>query len=101
MSEEWRIYRNESPPGEPQAADWGADWEVPAPPWRDWRKSRGLPQDGRLIAPDPGEPAEKIYSRASPEIILTVNAALRLRRPILVTGAPGTGKTSLAYSVAY
>jgi MoxR-like ATPase len=29
-----------------------------------------------------------------------VNAALYLRRPLLVTGKPGTGKTSLAYKVA-
>lgn len=30
-----------------------------------------------------------------------VNAALLLRRPLLVTGAPGTGKTRLAYAVAH
>ncbi len=30
-----------------------------------------------------------------------VNAALYLRRPLMVTGKPGTGKTSLAYAVAY
>ena len=30
-----------------------------------------------------------------------VNAALALRRPLLVTGRPGSGKTSLAYAVAY
>jgi MoxR-like ATPase len=30
-----------------------------------------------------------------------VNAALYLRRPILVTGQPGTGKSSLCYSVAH
>lgn len=30
-----------------------------------------------------------------------VNAALLLRRPLLVTGKPGTGKTALAYAVAY
>ncbi len=30
-----------------------------------------------------------------------VNAALLLRRPLLVTGRPGTGKTSLTYAVAH
>ena len=30
-----------------------------------------------------------------------VNAALYLRRPLLVTGKPGTGKSSLAYAIAY
>src|SRR6266699_3611028 len=30
-----------------------------------------------------------------------VNAALFLRRPLLVTGKPGCGKSSLAYMVAY
>jgi MoxR-like ATPase len=39
--------------------------------------------------------------QASPEEILAVNAALYLRRPLLVTGKPGTGKTSLAYAVAH
>lgn len=29
-----------------------------------------------------------------------VNAALFLRRPLLVTGRPGTGKSTLAYSIA-
>ncbi|MEM7772516.1 MAG: MoxR family ATPase [Cyanobacteria bacterium P01_A01_bin.37] len=35
------------------------------------------------------------------EEINVVNAALFLRRPLLVTGKPGTGKTSLAYAVAH
>lgn len=39
--------------------------------------------------------------QARPEDIELVNAALYLRRPLLVTGKPGTGKTSLAYAVAY
>lgn len=34
-------------------------------------------------------------------VIEAVNAALYLRRPLLVTGKPGSGKTSLAYAVAY
>lgn len=39
--------------------------------------------------------------QARAEDIELVNAALYLRRPLLVTGKPGTGKTSLAYAVAY
>ncbi|MGF1477963.1 MAG: AAA family ATPase [Cyanophyceae cyanobacterium] len=35
------------------------------------------------------------------EIVDAVNAALHLRRPLLITGVPGSGKTSLAYAVAY
>jgi len=34
------------------------------------------------------------------EEVEAVNAALYLRRPLLVTGKPGTGKSSLAYAVA-
>jgi MoxR-like ATPase len=33
-------------------------------------------------------------------ILLAVNAAIHLRRPLLVTGLPGSGKTSLAYAIA-
>ena len=35
------------------------------------------------------------------DVINAVNAAIYLRRPILVTGKPGSGKTSLAYAIAY
>ena len=39
--------------------------------------------------------------QARPQEIELVNTALYLRRPLLVTGKPGSGKTSLAYAVAY
>jgi MoxR-like ATPase len=63
------------------------------PPWRGFSK--------------PGtEPATKEEVRgarfhSNPEVIELVNAALILRRPLLVTGKPGTGKSSLAYAVAH
>ncbi|WP_435240804.1 AAA family ATPase [Streptomyces cucumeris] len=39
--------------------------------------------------------------RAEREEARMVNAALRLRRPLLVTGKPGTGKSSLARGIAH
>ena len=39
--------------------------------------------------------------KAHADQIQLVNAALYLRRPLLITGKPGTGKTSLAYAVAH
>ncbi|MCS6995921.1 MAG: MoxR family ATPase [Casimicrobiaceae bacterium] len=37
---------------------------------------------------------------ATPDLLLAVNAALKLERPLLVKGEPGTGKTLLAEEVA-
>lgn len=38
---------------------------------------------------------------ASVEVLNAVNSAIYLRRPLLITGRPGSGKTSLAYAIAY
>ena len=60
----------------------------PPPPTEDVDADRRLGASGRFVA----QPDEH-------EVDMT-NAALLLRRPLLVTGAPGTGKSTLAYRVA-
>jgi MoxR-like ATPase len=47
----------------------------------------------------PRDKAKKLTPRGE-RILLAVNAAIHLRRPLLVTGLPGSGKTSLAYAIA-
>ncbi len=64
--------------------------ELPPPPsWRPSGESKADRQARRAAA-----------FQATAEQVEMVNAALYLRRPLLVTGNPGTGKTSLAYAVA-
>lgn len=46
----------------------------------------------------PGHPAAY---EASKELVAAVDTALLLRKPLIVTGKPGTGKTELAERIAY
>jgi MoxR-like ATPase len=48
-----------------------------------------------------GERPRGATFQAGDDEIRAVNAALYLRRPLLIAGKPGTGKTSLAYAVAH
>ncbi|AYR24509.1 AAA family ATPase [Herbaspirillum rubrisubalbicans] len=77
----WKIYDPLSPPVGQRIS------LPPAPPWR-----------------QPGQKREAVLARtfkADPEVVDAVNTALYLRRPLLLTGRPGTGKSSLAHSVAH
>lgn len=95
--QDWRIYRKTSDPHE------GISQLPDAPPWRTF--SGSVPD---MIANKPvwnsldeaGSKRGSTY-RASDDEIDAVNAAMYLRRPLLITGSPGTGKSSLAYSVAW
>jgi MoxR-like ATPase len=57
-----------------------------APPWRRFDRAAKEQRGAHFIVDD--------------DVISRVNAALVLRRPLLVTGPPGTGKTALTYAVA-
>jgi MoxR-like ATPase len=71
-----------------------------------WRRFDGGPPTERNFEKDPRSQSllhDLDRARAylvSQEEVNMVNAALYLRRPLLVTGSPGIGKSTLAYSVA-
>ena len=70
------------------------------PPWRESLRGRGVSISPAAAATANGRPARGMKYQIDPEEVERVNAALYLRRPLLVTGEPGTGKSSLAYAVA-
>lgn len=92
---DWHVYRGT---GQPAVVG-----KLPDPP--PWRRFAGEP----LCQPpavDRGDSDRRIGGVAgavwvpSPHEVSMVNAAIYLRRPLLVTGRPGTGKSSLAYLIS-
>jgi MoxR-like ATPase len=77
----WKVYKGDG------IVDRAAIDRLPeAPPWRRFDQF-GTARARTFKAPD--------------GVVEVVNAALYLRRPLLITGDPGTGKSSLAYAVAH
>lgn len=102
MPADWKIFiglKEEGTNPEPHA---GVKTGLPLPP--PWRRTKNtqepvLPerQDGFFAA----EERRATPFRPTREMILAVNAALYLRRPLLLTGKPGTGKSTLIAKVAH
>ncbi|MCZ7413684.1 MULTISPECIES: AAA family ATPase [unclassified Streptomyces] len=71
----------------------------PAPPWRTFGDAApDAAPDGARDADEGPEHRPYLIGPAERDV---VNAALHLRRPLLVTGHPGTGKSSLADALAH
>lgn len=70
-----------------------------------WRTFDGIIDPPQAAANTDGwKPGDLIRAssyRPDSAVLNPINAALYLRRPLLVTGKPGVGKSTLAYSVAY
>ena len=85
-SQNWRIYRGDNQPHQ------GIDDLPPPPPWRRFDSTGGHRHSD----------LERAASyRVEEETVDSVNAAILLRRPLLVTGKAGTGKSTLAHNIAY
>ena len=83
---DWKIYKKEGKPHNEIK-------NLPPPPsWRRFGSTEGKATE---------EEKRGATFQIGDEEVELVNAALYLRRPLLVEGKPGTGKTSLAYSIAY
>jgi hypothetical protein len=77
----------------------------PPPPWRNY--GGPLPSSDGHPPEDDGEASRRLGSEfhlteqhIDPHELDMVNASLYLRRPLLLTGKPGVGKSALAYRIA-
>lgn len=73
------------------------------PPWRTFHGEPvqpAPPEDDEEIGRKLGRPDASPLRRADPVECDMVNAAILLRRPLLITGRPGSGKSAIAFRVA-
>ncbi|MFJ5273813.1 AAA family ATPase [Streptomyces sp. NPDC088358] len=94
---DWWIYQ-----GAGTAAEKQARLAEHRPPWRSFN---GVPDDGYASPGSSGAAWIETHRRGAgyvpdEEEKDAVNTALYLRRPLLVTGKPGVGKSTLAHSIA-
>jgi MoxR-like ATPase len=100
---DWKIFKGNSQPHDDIK-------RLPEPPgWRNFGRSQKVEQI--KFAEVSQNEAEQNQLRGATfrlpqgkdgqELLNLVNAALYLRRPLLITGKPGTGKTSIAYAIAH
>ncbi|KOV10492.1 ATPase AAA [Streptomyces sp. XY431] len=88
-SSSWRVFHSNGQQHHPDLPE--------PPPWRRF----AAPHDG-TEASAPGNTNDvRPYVLHDQTQIDIVNAAIYLRRPLLVTGRPGTGKSSLARAIAH
>jgi MoxR-like ATPase len=102
----WSIYQGTGQPMDPGELD--RVWPIP-PPWRDF--AAAAPETGPAAGSPSAVPdldaetrrvlgSEQVPQVADLEEVRAVNTAIYLRRPLLVSGLPGTGKSSLAHRIA-
>jgi len=92
---EWRIYKKENQPHDDIA------FLPPPPPWRAYRGEVPESVRQRRSQTEMYKSERGSEFQAGDAEVELVNAALYLRRPLLITGKPGTGKSSLPYAVAW
>jgi MoxR-like ATPase len=101
MAADWKIFQGLNADGTSPAPHAGVQERLPPPP--PWRRGA---HTGSAVLPDrkpeffDAEKARALPFRPTREMILAVNTALYLRRPLLLTGKPGTGKSTLIAKVA-
>jgi MoxR-like ATPase len=89
----WSLYQGHGVPPEPGAAIRLPD----PPPWRDFDPAS---RDDADFERKLGRPDPRWIRKAGQRELDMVNAAIALRRPLVVTGPPGAGKSSLAFRIA-